>query len=63
MAGLSGPVGAHCRPNRATGGAITLAGFDIVDLHRFDPPGPLGFGIPHLAGAAERREPTEGLQS
>jgi ubiquinone/menaquinone biosynthesis C-methylase UbiE len=61
VAGLSGLVGAHCRPNRETGPAIARAGFQIVDLHRFDLPGPLGAGIPHLAGAAERREPPEGL--
>jgi SAM-dependent methyltransferase len=46
----------RCRPNRETGPAITRAGFDIVDLHRFDLAGPLGVRVPHLAGAAERRE-------
>lgn len=55
VAGVTGLVGARCRPNRETGAAITRAGFDVVDLHRFDLPGPLGAGIPHLAGAAERR--------
>jgi len=55
VAGLTGLVGVRCRPNRETGPAITRAGFDVVDLHRFDLPGPLGAGIPHLAGAAERR--------
>jgi ubiquinone/menaquinone biosynthesis C-methylase UbiE len=52
VAGLFG----GCRPNRETGAAITGAGFQIVDLHRFTMPGPFGAGIPHLAGAAERRE-------
>jgi SAM-dependent methyltransferase len=52
LAGLS----TQCRPNRETGPAITRAGFDIVDLHRFDLAGPLGVRVPHLAGAAERRE-------
>lgn len=42
-----------CRPNRETGKAIADAGFTIVDLHRFDRPGPFGLGIPHLAGDAE----------
>jgi SAM-dependent methyltransferase len=46
----------QCRPNRETGPAITRAGFDIVDLHRFDLAGPLGARVPHIAGAAERRE-------
>jgi SAM-dependent methyltransferase len=46
----------QCRPNRETGPAITRAGFDIVDLHRFDLAGPFGVRVPHLAGAAERRE-------
>jgi ubiquinone/menaquinone biosynthesis C-methylase UbiE len=49
-------LSAQCRPNRETGPAITRAGFDIVDLHRFDLAGPLGVRVPHLAGAAERRE-------
>jgi ubiquinone/menaquinone biosynthesis C-methylase UbiE len=56
VAGLSGLVGVRCRANRETGHAIRAAGFDIVDLHRFDLPGPLGAGIPHIAGAAERRD-------
>lgn len=60
VAGLTGLVGSRCRPNRETGPAITRAGFDVVDLHRFDLPGPLGAGIPHLAGAAERRCDLEG---
>ena len=50
----------RCRPNRETGSAIALAGFDIVDLHRFDVAGPLGARVPHLAGAAERRDDTAG---
>jgi SAM-dependent methyltransferase len=45
--------GQRCRPNRDTGPAIADAGFTIVDLHRFDRPGPFGLGVPHLAGAAE----------
>ncbi|MGB3437528.1 MAG: methyltransferase domain-containing protein [Actinophytocola sp.] len=61
-AGLTRLVGARCRPNRETGPAIRRAGFDVVDLHRFDLPGPLGAGIPHLAGAAERRCDLEGRQ-
>lgn len=60
VAGLTALVGARCRPNRETGPAIGRAGFDVVDLHRFDLPGPLGAGIPHLAGAAERRCDLEG---
>ncbi len=47
-----------CRPDRETGTAITSAGFQIVDLHRYLMPGPFGAGIPHLAGAAERLEGT-----
>lgn len=42
-----------CRPNRETGKAIADAGFTVVDLHRFDMPGPFGVGIPQLVGAAE----------
>lgn len=42
-----------CRPNRETLPAIANAGFTVVDLHRFDMPGPLGLGIPQLVGAAE----------
>ncbi|MFC4858214.1 class I SAM-dependent methyltransferase [Actinophytocola glycyrrhizae] len=60
VAGLTGLFGVRCRPNRETGPAITRAGFDVVDLHRFDLPGPLGAGIPHLAGAAWRRCDLEG---
>jgi SAM-dependent methyltransferase len=60
VAGFAGRHGARCRPNRETGAAITRAGFDVVDLHRFDLPGPLGARIPHLAGAAERRCDLEG---
>ncbi len=55
VAAVTGPFG-RCRPNRETGSAITRAGFQIVDLHRFTLPGPFGAGIPHLAGAAERQE-------
>lgn len=57
---LTGHTGGRCMPNRETGAAITRAGFDVVDLHRFDLPGPLGAGIPNLAGAAERRCDLEG---
>ena len=46
--------GRGCRPNRETGPAIDRAGFDVVDLHRFDLPGPFGAGIPHIAGAGQR---------
>jgi ubiquinone/menaquinone biosynthesis C-methylase UbiE len=60
VAALTAPFGARCRPNRETGRAIARAGFDVVDLHRFDLPGPLGAGIPHLAGAAQRRCDLEG---
>jgi ubiquinone/menaquinone biosynthesis C-methylase UbiE len=60
VAALTRLVGTRCRPNRETGPAITRAGFDVVDLHRFDLPGPLGTGIPHVAGAAERRCDLEG---
>ncbi len=60
VAALTTPFGARCRPNRETGPAITRAGFDIVDLHRFDLPGPFGAGTPHLAGAAQRRCDLEG---
>lgn len=61
LAGLTSLVPGHgCRPNRETGPAIDRAGFDVVDLHRFDLPGPLGAGIPHIAGAAQRRCDLEG---
>lgn len=60
LARLAALSGARCRPDRETGPAITRAGFDVVDLHRFDLPGPFGAGIPHLAGAAERRCDLEG---
>lgn len=63
LAGLTGLVPWHtagCRPNRETGPAIERAGFTVVDLHRFDLPGPLGAGIPHIAGAGERRCDLEG---
>ncbi|MFI7680318.1 class I SAM-dependent methyltransferase [Actinophytocola sp. NPDC049390] len=60
VAALTAPFGARCRPNRETGLAIGRAGFDVVDLHRFDLPGPLGAGIPHLAGAGQRRCDLEG---
>jgi SAM-dependent methyltransferase len=66
VAGLTGLArllpghAAECRPNRETGPAIDRAGFDVVDLHRFDLPGPLGAGIPHLAGAGQRRCDLEG---
>lgn len=53
-------AGARCHPNRETGPAIDRAGFHVVDLHRFDHPGPLGARIPHIAGAAERRCDLEG---
>jgi SAM-dependent methyltransferase len=53
---LLAAVSRRCRPNRETGPAITRAGFDIVDLHRFDLAGPFGVRVPHIAGAAERRE-------
>jgi hypothetical protein len=45
----------QCRPNRETGPAITRAGFDVVDLHRFDLAGPFGARVPQLVGAAVRR--------
>lgn len=60
VAALTALVGGHCKPDRETGLAITRAGFDVVDLHRYDLPGPLGAGIPHIAGAAERRCDLEG---
>jgi ubiquinone/menaquinone biosynthesis C-methylase UbiE len=60
LARLTRLAGGRCRPNRETAAAITRAGFDVVDLHRFDLPGPFGAGIPHLAGAAERRCDLEG---
>ncbi|MFF5987214.1 class I SAM-dependent methyltransferase [Prauserella flavalba] len=44
--------GAQCRPNRSIGPAIERAGFALAEVHRFVVPGPLGAGIPHLAGAA-----------
>lgn len=59
-AGLTGLFGVRCRPNRDTGAAIEKAGFRIVDLHSYTLTGPFGAGIPHLAGAAARREPMEG---
>jgi SAM-dependent methyltransferase len=43
----------RCRPHRETGPAITSAGFTLVDLHRFDKPGPWGIGVPHITGSAE----------
>ncbi|PXY30348.1 class I SAM-dependent methyltransferase [Prauserella endophytica] len=46
--------GGKCRPNRCAGSAIARAGFELADVHRFVVPGPLGAGIPHLAGAAVR---------
>jgi ubiquinone/menaquinone biosynthesis C-methylase UbiE len=46
--------GVRCRPNRETGQAIAGAGFTIVDLHRFDLPGPFGARLPQIAGAAEK---------
>lgn len=61
VAGAARLFGTPCRPNRETGPAITRAGFDVVDLHRFTLPGPFGAGIPNVAGAAVRRDdPTEG---
>lgn len=60
VAALAAPFGVRCRPNRETGPAITRAGFDVVDLHRFDLPGPFGARVPHVAGAAERRRDLEG---
>lgn len=59
-AALTGLFGVRCRPNRDTGAAVEHAGFQVVDLHRYTLPGPFGAGIPHLAGAAERRGPMEG---
>jgi hypothetical protein len=53
---LLAAVSRQCQPNRETGPAITRAGFDIVDLHRFDLAGPFGVRVPHITGAAERRE-------
>lgn len=63
MAALHRLFGARCRPNRNTGAAIEQAGFQIVDLHSYTLSGPFGAGIPHLAGAALRREPMEGHRS
>lgn len=59
-AALTALVGGHREPDRETGRAITRAGFDVVDPHRFDLPGPLGAGSPHIAGAAQRRCDLEG---
>ncbi|MDQ3787014.1 MAG: class I SAM-dependent methyltransferase [Actinomycetota bacterium] len=60
VAAITAPFGARCRPNRETGPAITRAGFDVVDQHRFDLPGPFGAGTPHIVGAAQRRCDLEG---
>lgn len=40
----------RCRPNRDTEKAIADAGFTLVDLHRFDRPGPWDVGVPHITG-------------
>ena len=63
VAGLSALVGVRCRPNRETGPAIERAGFDIVDLHRFDLTGAFGVRIPQLVGAATRRDVQKGHHS
>jgi SAM-dependent methyltransferase len=54
-AGLTGLGGVRCEPNRETGAAIDRAGFDVMDLHRFDLKGPFGVRVPNLVGAAQRR--------
>jgi len=63
VAGLTGLAGVRCRPNRETGPAIERAGFDVVDLHRFDLTGPFGARVPQLVGAAQRREVQKGHHS
>lgn len=60
---VNGVFGTRCRPNRESGPAIERAGFDVLDLHRFDQPGPFGARIPHIAGAAVRQTVPKGPTS
>ncbi|MBK1783177.1 class I SAM-dependent methyltransferase [Prauserella cavernicola] len=55
---VTGSFGARCRPNRRPEPAMHRAGFELTDVHRFVVRGPLGAGIPHIAGAAVRPAPT-----
>ncbi|HWM05047.1 MAG TPA: class I SAM-dependent methyltransferase [Actinophytocola sp.] len=50
-----------CRPDRESLAAIELAGFEVVELHKYVLPGPFGAGIPHVAGAAVRTVNTKGI--
>ena len=43
---------AGCRPNRDTTRGIREAGFEVVALERFLPPGPLAGLVPHVQGEA-----------
>ena len=60
-AAVTGAFGATCRPNRESLRAIEDAGFDVVELHRYDLSGPFDAGITHIAGVALRPAATRGI--